>query len=387
MLGCQKNAPVNGDNGNGSTPPPKETAEFVMGADLSYVNQILDQGGTYRDSGVVENPYKIFSDYGTDVARFRLWYNPEWTAELYEGQNNPMYNNVEDVKEAIRESKKYGMAVNLDFHYSDTWADPGRQDIPEAWRNITGLDALKDSVHSYTRRTLEQLNGAGLMPEYVQIGNEINCGLMYSDAPQDFPMLNVCDGNWSKAGEVINSGIQAVRDVASNSNADTKIILHIAQPENVSWWFDNITTAGNVTDFDIIGFSYYTPWSEVSMDRISNHISDFRDAYDKEVMIVEAAYPWTMDYADDYNNLFGQDALVDGYPATKEGQRDFMIDLTKEIMDGGGSGLMYWEPAWITSNMKTRWGTGSSWENNTFFDFDGNVHEGIYYINHNYSSE
>ncbi|MDZ7660115.1 glycoside hydrolase family 53 protein [Fodinibius sp.] len=389
VISCGSDSTINkgsGDDDNGSNKPPEETTgDFVMGADLSYVNQILDHGGTYRDSSEVENPYKLFSEYGTDVARFRLWHDPEWTATVYEGENNPMYNDLADVTEAISRAKEHGMAINLDIHYSDTWADPSQQKIPEAWRNITSLDALKDAVYNYTRETLEHLDEQGLMPEYVQIGNETNCGLMYSNAPQNFPRLNVCDGNnWANAGELINSGIEAVRDVASNSDVDTKIILHIAQPENVSWWFDNMTTTGNVTDFDIIGFSYYTPWSKVPLEQISDHVSDFSDAFDKEVMVVEAAYPWTMDYADDYNNKFGQDALVSGYPATKEGQRDFMIDLTKEIMDGGGTGLMYWEPAWITSNMKTQWGTGSAWENNTFFDFEGNVHSGIEYMQHEY---
>ncbi|WP_445664940.1 glycoside hydrolase family 53 protein [Fodinibius sp. AD559] len=390
ILGCQGDSPTIGDNnrndGNESNPPAEEKTEFLMGADLSYVNQILDHGGTYRDSGAVENPYKIFSDYGTDVVRLRLWHDPEWTANVYEGEDNPMYNDLADVTRAIGEAKKHDMAVNLDFHYSDTWADPEQQNIPEAWRDITNLEQLKDAVYSYTTETLQHLEDEGLMPEYVQIGNEINCGLLYSNAPQGFPPLNVCNENWSNTGEVINSGIQAVRDVSSNSDVDTKIILHIAQPENVKWWFDNITTSGSVTDFEIIGFSYYTPWSEVSLNQISDYISDFRSSFDKEVMIVEAAYPWTMDYADDYNNQFGQSALVDGYPATKEGQRNFMIDLTKEIMDGGGTGLMYWEPAWITSDMKDRWGTGSSWENNTLFDFEGNVHQGIEYIDYDYDS-
>lgn len=383
IIACQGDTSTD-NGGNGSTPPQEPTPEFVMGADLSYVNQILDHGGTYQDSGAVENPYKIFSQYGVDVARFRLWHNPEWTATVYEGEQNPIYNDLQDVTRAIREAKKFGMAVNLDIHYSDTWADPSRQDIPRAWRGITSLDALKDSVYDYTRETLEHLDEQGLMPEFVQIGNETNCGLMYSNAPQDFPALNVCNGNWANAGELINSGTQAVRDVASNADLDTKIILHIAQPENVSWWFDNMTTTGNVTEFDIIGFSYYTPWSEVPLNQISGYISNFRDAFDKEVMIVEAAYPWTMDHADSYTNIFGQDALVSGYPATKEGQRDFMIDLAKEIMDGGGAGLMYWEPAWITSNLKTQWGTGSAWENNTLFDFEGNVHTGIDFMKYEY---
>ncbi len=127
---CQEQLPASRDDGEESS--DKDTTEFVMGADLSYVNQIIDHGGTYRDSGVVENPYKIFSQYGTDVVRLRLWHNPQWSAELYEGDNNSMYNDLEDVSRAIRKAKDHGMAVNLDFHYSDTWADPDQQKIPEA---------------------------------------------------------------------------------------------------------------------------------------------------------------------------------------------------------------------------------------------------------------
>ncbi len=208
---------------------------------------------------------------------------------------------------------------------------------------------------------------------------------MYSDAPKEFiPSLNVCEDNWSNAGEVINSGIQAVRDVLVDSDIKSQIILHIVQPENVQWWFEYITSEGQVSDFDIIGISYYTAWSDTPLDQISDSISDLRDRFEKEVMIVEAAYPWTLENADDYNNIFGEDALEDGYPATKEGQRNFMIDLTKQVINGGGSGLMYWEPAWITSGMKDRWGTGSSWENNVLFNFEGNTHIGFVYMEYDY---
>ena len=395
LIACQGQSPTtnNGDNGENGDQDPTEEAEynaesFVRGVDLSYVNQVMDHGGTYQDSGSVENPYKIFAEYGANVARFRLWHDPDWVQnEVYPDQEVSLYSGLENVTKSIEEAKAQGLSINLDFHYSDTWADPQQQRIPEAWRNITDLQVLKDSVYKYTQQTLQHLNEQGLMPEFVQIGNETNCGLLYTNAPPEFPNLNVCDGNWENAGEVINSGIQAVRDVAENSEVDTKIILHVAQPENVDWWFSNITSDGNVSNFDIIGFSYYTAWSDVGLDQISDKVSNFRDNFDKHVMIVETAYPWTLDYADDYNNQFGEDALVNGYAATKQGQKDFMTTLVQEVIDGGGAGVMYWEPAWITSNMKDKWGSGSSWENNTLFDFEGNVHEGMGYLNHEYDFE
>ncbi|TFH35819.1 MAG: arabinogalactan endo-1,4-beta-galactosidase, partial [Bacteroidia bacterium] len=110
-----------------------DTDRFVMGADLSYANQILDVGGVYRDSGAIKNPYLIFSQYGTNVVRLRLWHNPVWTSELYPGQEMGIYNGLDDVKIAISESKKFGMKVCLDFHYSDNWADPSKQVVPAAW--------------------------------------------------------------------------------------------------------------------------------------------------------------------------------------------------------------------------------------------------------------
>ncbi len=370
--------------------PPSERIfysieEFVMGVDLSYVNQILDHGGAYRDSGSVENPYKIFKDYGANVARLRLWYNPDWVREeVYDDPNVPLYSGLSDVTESIRKAKEQGMAVNLDFHYSDIWADPGTQNIPEAWVEITDLEVLKDSVYQYTKNTLKSLSDEGLMPEFVQVGNETNCGMMFSNAPDDFPKLNVCDGHWSNMGEVLNSGIQAVRDVSADSEADIKIILHIAQPENVNWWFTNITSQGGVSDFDIIGFSYYSPWSDVPLGEISDYVFNFRQSFGKEVMIVETAYSWTTQSADSYGNIFDHESQVEGYPATEEGQRDYMTALTREIISAGGKGVMYWEPAWISSDMKDLWGIGSSWENNTFFDFGGNVHKGIDYMTQEY---
>jgi arabinogalactan endo-1,4-beta-galactosidase len=180
---------------------------------------------------------------------------------------------------------------------------------------------------------------------------------------------------------------RAVREVSANSNIDTKIILHIAQPENVEWWFQNMSTIGGVSDFDIIGFSYYSQWSDVPLEEISNYVSDFLQTFNKEVMIMETAYSWTLGNADNYGNIFGENSLVDGYPASKEGQLDFMTDLTLEVINGGGTGIMYWEPAWITSGMKDLWGTGSSWENNTFFDFEGRVHTGIDYMTKEYELE
>ena len=368
------------------TEPPVEGA-FYFGADLSYVNQILDHGGVYKDGGVVASPYKIFKDHGANVIRLRLWHNPSWTKQVYGASGTQLYNDIVDVAKSITLAKEQGLAVLLDLHYSDTWADPGKQEIPAAWKDIKDINVLKDSVYNYTQKVFQYLAARQLIPEMVQIGNETNCGMLFTNAAAGFPACNVCNGEWQRMGIVVNSGIKAVKDVTSASDTKPKIILHVADPKNVEWWFSNMTdaTKGNVSDFDIIGFSYYPLWhTTVEVDQLSNNVSSFKNKYDKGVMILETAYPWTAAGDDNYNNLFGGQPSITSYPYSTQGQYDLMVKISQEVKDGGGQGLVYWEPAWISSEMKDLWGTGSSWENNTFFDFDGNTTQGIDFMKYEF---
>ena len=359
-------------------------SDLVLGVDLSYVNQILDHGGSYADSLGVRSPYAIFADHGANTVRLRLWHDPAWVrTEVYDDPSVPLYSGLEDVARAIEAAKAEGLDVSLDFHYSDMWADPGRQNVPAAWADITDLEVLTDSVYEYTRSTLQYLADRGLTPESVQVGNETNCGILSTEGGPDFPEVSTCDGHWRSQGALLNAGIQAVRDVAP----DTRVILHIAQPENVKPWFDAITGAGGVTDFDIIGFSYYSLWSDEPLSSIDDHVERWRTSYGKDVMVVETAYPWTTGNTDSYGNIYGPEGLVVGYPASPEGQRDYMVELVQQVVDGGGAGVFYWEPAWITSGMKDLWGTGSSWDNNTLFDGRGRVHAGMQFLTHPYDLE
>lgn len=359
--------------------------QFCMGADLSVVNQVENFGGVFRDSGQVRDVYRIFSDHGANTVRLRLWHSPKWTKEVYGVGGKQLYNDLYDVEKSIQRAKSRGMAVNLDFHFSDTWADPGKQAPPDAWKNITSVEVLKDSVYNYVKNALGYLDSKGLMPEMVQMGNEINCGMMVTIPGPEFPKLSVCDGYWVQQGEIINAGIKAVREVSSKSNVKTKIILHVADPKNPEWWFDGIVNKGHVNDFEIIGFSYYHIWhTTVLFNDIPALVKKLKEKFGKQIMIVETAYPWTSKDADSYPNIFRLQPQVNQYFYTPEGQYDFMVKLTQQIMDAGGSGIMYWEPAWITSSMKDLWGSGSSWDNCTFFDFQGNTLPGIDFMNRSY---
>jgi len=349
--------------------------QFVMGADLSYVNQVQDYNGVYKDAGVAKDPFTIFKDHGTNAVRVRLWHNPQWQAALNGGR---LYNDLIDVAKTIQRAKDAGMAVNLDLHYSDTWADPANQEKPAAW-NAATLSILKDSVYNYTLNVLNYLKARNLTPEMIQVGNETNQGMC-------FPEGKVVSNNWAPFTELLKSGVKAVRDFSTTSTIKPQIILHVAQLQNAEYWTNGVITIGGVTDFDIIGLSHYHKWTTLTgMSQVGDMIRLLKNRYNKKVMVVETAYPWTTQNADSYANIISGTEVFGNYTVSQQEQLRYMKDLTQEIIRGGGSGIMYWEPAWISSTLRDRWGTGSSWENNAFFDFSGNALPVFDYMTHQYT--
>ncbi len=348
--------------------------DFSMGADLSYVNQLEDNGVSYRDSGKVKDVFKLFKDHGANTVRVRLWHTPTWQLPVTNGK---LYSDLYDVEKTIRRAKESGMAVNLDFHYSDIWADPANQKVPTAWNNLSaGL--IKDSLYQYTLQVLNYLASKNLTPEMVQIGNETNPGIL-------FPYGKIDNGNFKAFADLLKTGIKAVRDFSQTSAIKPKIILHVAQLQDAGWWTKGVIQQEGVTDFDIIGLSHYCKWSQVNtMPGITDVVRQLVNTYGKTVMVVEAAYPFTGTNFDTYNNLFGGTDSVAGYPVNEQGQYKYLKDLVQAIKDGGGKGIMYWEPAWVSSGMRDLWGQGSSWENNALFDNGRNVLKGIDFMSFPY---
>lgn len=121
---------------------------------------------------------------------------------MYGASGTQLYSELNDVEKTIRLAKQQGVPVELDFHYSDGWADPGKQEAPKAWKGIRDISVLKDSVYQYTLKTLQYLNNKGLMPEMVQVGNEINCGMFLTNSAAGFPTANACSGEWQKLGDI-----------------------------------------------------------------------------------------------------------------------------------------------------------------------------------------
>lgn len=330
-----------------ATPAAAQT--LYLGADMSFANEMQDCGAVYRQHGKPVDPFVLMRRAGGNLVRVRLWNDAKWTR----------YSGLADVEKTIHRAHDAGLEVLLDFHYSDDWADGDKQFAPAAWAQLPPEDQAK-ALHDYTRDVLRELATKGLAPELVQIGNEINPELLQGEKkPID----------WARNARLINAGIAAVREAARDARRPIGVMLHIAQPENAEPWFADATLAG-VTDYDIIGLSYYRKWSKEPISGLKDTVARLRARYGKQVILVETAYPFTTAGADASPNLLGPDSLDPAYPATPEGQREYMIDVTQAVIDAGGTGSVYWAPDWVSTGCSTRWGKGSNWENAAWFDLD-----------------
>lgn len=331
--------------------------EFIKGVDVSMLNQIEENGGVFKENGVPKDALEIFKNHGINFVRLRLWHTP-----------TKGYNNLTKTLIMASRIKALNMGFLLDFHYSDTWADPGHQAKPVAWENLD-FESLKDSVYQYTRHVINELKTHNVLPDIVQIGNEITCGILwnYGRICGEYDTPN----NWARFVELLKEGIRGVHE--SLDVTDTiKIMIHIDRGgDNAGsrWFFDNLLNHG--VDFDIIGLSYY-PWWHGTLSELESNLKDLAQHYDKEIVVVETAYPWTLSWFDTTHNIVGDSSqLLPDYPASVRGQKSFLINLINIILNvpySKGLGLFYWSPEYISTPQ-----LGSPWENLTLFNFRGEL--------------
>ena len=334
-------------------------SNFIKGVDVSALEQIEENGGVFYDDGLAMDALQIFKNHDINYIRLRLWHTPD-----------SGYNNLARTLEMAARVKDLGYKFLLDFHYSDTWADPGQQIKPDAWQNLS-FQTLKDSIYHYTKYVITALKEQNTIPDMVQIGNEIICGLLWNDG-------RVCGeyntpSQWEQLSELITEAINGLDDSLEPTESDSvKIMIHIDRSCDNNWcrWFFDNLTANNV-NFDVIGLSYY-PWWHGLIDELEYNVNDLAQYYSKEIVIVETAYPWTLNWFDDTHNLVGDSTqLHPGYTASVEGQTSFLHDVMETISnvpDNKGLGIFYWAPEWISVP-----NFGSPWENVTLFDFNGEL--------------
>lgn len=303
-------------------------AVFNKGMDLSFLPQAADEGMQVKDfDGTVMEPLALAQKYGVNAVRLRLWNNPENVPE------SKGYCGLEDTVRMAKEVKKYGMDLMLDFHYSDYWADPGKQNKPLAWTALHGKE-LEQAVYTYTRDVLLRLEKENAFPDIVQIGNEIRSGLLFPDgAVPDYRGM---------AG-LINAGIRGARSVAGGERL--RVMIHLDQGgryQLLKEWFDQAFAQG-LMDFDVIGLSYYPFWHGTFMD-LRDTAQRLIKAFKKPVMVVETAHAWrrsSKGFIDE------EQEKIAGIPVSPAGQKqvvDMVMNIVAALPDGMGQGVYYWEP-------------------------------------------
>lgn len=343
-----------------TSPTYASSDEFIKGMDLSSLEAVEDAGGEFFDGNgnkINDILQYLKADKDVNYVRLRIWNNP--TTSFDAGD----YCNKEHTIEMAQRIKQAGLKFLLDFHYSDTWADPSYQSKPEAWKDLN-FSELKQAVYDYTADILNSLNTVGAYPDMVQVGNEISGGMLWEDGYID---------NLDNLAELLNSGISAVRDTTP-INQKTKIMIHLAEggdKERFEYFFDNMIARG-VTDFDVIGMSYYPYWHGTPQDLKSN-MNNIVKRYQKEVVVAETSYPQTYEDADSQPNLIGKEETdVVGLEANVENQKlmlETVFNTVANVDNDKGLGVFYWEPLWLpVDGVGVAKGQGNEWDNQILFD-------------------
>lgn len=350
------------------------STDFIKGADVSIMTELERNGTKFYDNGIEQDGLTILKNHGVNWIRVRIWNNP-----YVVGPEGVGGGNTDEAKaiEMAKRAKALGMKVLVDFHYSDFWVDPGQQKKPDAWKNDSG-DKLVDDVYAYTAKVMQDFNAQGVTPDMVQVGNELNNGMLWPEAQltEDNP------NGYKFLAKLLNAGLQAVHDNDKDNKVKTMIHLAGVDVNLYHTFFDNLIVKNKVNDFDIIGMSFYPFWHG-TMDDLKNTMNDVSAKYNKDVIAVETAFGYTLEDADFEKNNFGtNEEKVGGYKATVQGQatglRDVMATVAS-VNDNRGLGIFYWAPDWVI-NEKVGWksnGGGNGWDNLTLFDTKGNALESM----------
>lgn len=355
---------------------------WVKGMDVSTLLEVETCGGHFFDGGIEKNALEILKDYGTNLVRLRLWNNPYTPeGEAYGAGTN----DLAVVMELARRAKRLGMEWMLDFHYSDFWADPGKQTPPKAWQGYD-IEQLKKAVYDYTWSVMTVLKEADLLPAIVAVGNEVTKGLLW-------PLGKV--PNYKNIAQLISVGIRAVKAVDRN----TSTMIHLdngGRNDLYREWFDNYFS-NEGEDFEYIGLSYYPFWHG-SFEQLQHNLNDLAVRYGKDLIVAETSMGFTLEDYKDYeklsdserNGMAAKPALASKieFPMTSLGQSQFMqklMEIIRDVPNHKGKGFVYWEAAWIPVP-GSQWANkaareyvgetskgGNEWANQVLFDYDGNA--------------
>jgi arabinogalactan endo-1,4-beta-galactosidase len=310
-------------------------ADYAIGADLSFLRQAEGQGVVFKDHGEARPGLQILKDHSYNWVRLRLFHTP-----------TTLPNNLQYTLALARQAKALGFHFLLDLHYSDTWADPAHQTTPKAWRTKSHAE-LVQAVLAWTRDSIAAFEAAGVLPDMVQIGNEVTAGMLWPDGR--------LPDHWNQFADLLKAGIDGVHAGAAGG-AMPRIMIHIdrgGDVEGTRYFVDRLVTYK--VPFDVIGLSYY-PWWHGGLADLRSNLASVASRYQKDIIVVEAAWNWK---PAEYQKKSGP------WPETPAGQRCFWEALNQAVQATPGHrgiGVFWWEPA-VTGQLRSR----------GFFDDDGNA--------------
>ncbi|MCR4788817.1 MAG: glycosyl hydrolase 53 family protein [Lachnospiraceae bacterium] len=356
---------------------------FIRGMDISSLLSEEASGVKYYDeNGEEQDLLKILADSGINCVRVRVWVDPFDSEGKGFGGGNCT---AETAAEIGKRAAAYGISTCVDFHYSDFWADPGKQMVPKAWKDMS-LDEKAKALSDYTKESLDTITKAGAKVIMVQIGNEINNGMSGEKG------LN-------NKLKLVKAGCDATREFAREKGLDLSVVLHYTQiddKKNILEIARQLQSAK--VDYDVFGVSYYPYWHG-SIENMTEVLKEVAQTYGVKTCVMETAYPYTDEDGDGTANSVSGTSVKNSYPVSIQGQANAIRDITKAAIDGGSLGIFYWEGAWIpvggdpktNSELWEEYGSGwassfaadydpddagkyfggTSWDNQAFFDFEG----------------
>lgn len=366
--------------------------DFIRGVDISSIISLEESGVLfYNNEGEQQDIFKTLRENGVNYIRVRIWNDP-WdnSGNTYGGGHC----DLETALKIAERAAQQGLRLSVDFHYSDFWADPSKQQVPKAWADM-GIDEKSDALYEYTRDCLTRLTSV-CQVGIVQVGNETMGALAGETDPAHISLL-------------MSSGSRAVREVSEESGQDIKVALHFTNPERYGVYsYYAQLLADYEVDYDIFASSYYSFWHGTT-ENLTASLKEIADTYGKEVLIAETSYAYTYENGDTFGNTISSSASsVMNYPVSVQGQADAIKDAASAIASVGdaGLGLFYWEPAWLPVPGDTYeqqlqlwdkygsgwassfaraydpddagvWYGGSSWDNQALFDFGGHPLESL----------
>lgn len=375
-------------------PCPQIGDDFIRGMDASAVLSVEKSGAKfYGFDGKEQDVFLTLAQGGINYVRFRVWNDPfDENGNGYGGGNNDLATAIELGKRATAA----GLKTQIDFHYSDFWADPKRQHAPKVWQDLD-IEKKSAALYEFTKSSLEKLLDAGVDVAMVQVGNEINNGMSGEKG-----FINVA--------RLLQEGSRAVREVAKSRKKEIAVALHYTHINRENYPDEITRIAMSLKnykiDYDIMGLSYYPFW-DGTMANMQSVVKMFREEYGKKVMIAETSYPFTSEDGDGFGNAFAgkEKDLVSGYPATVQGQARAVRDVCALSCEAGAIGVFYWEGTWIpvgkaTEDNSPKWEKfgsgwassycakydpedgglyygGGSWDNQAMFDFYGRPLESL----------